>query len=174
MKVALFGDCIPTGVCSHWKIRSHKLRSALGTNVKTMHRISIVDALSNEYNLVSFTKPSSFMSTIPLSEEQFGLNTTCEIITSTDLSEFDIILICCSGGDFWNRRAVIGDKHSNDISTFYGAYNAVFNYLQQYKDKWIIFILPPCIPKQNRRGMLRDEFYKILKTLIKKNGFKYI
>lgn len=174
MKVALFGDCIPIGICSHWEIKSHKLSPVLGANIKTMHRISIINELSNIYDMMSFAKTSSYMSTIPLSKKQLGLNTMCETITSTDLSEFDVILICCSGGDFWDRHAVIGDKHSNDISTFYGAYNAVFNYLQQYKDKQIIFILPPCMPKRNRCGMLRDEFYKILKKLIKKTRFEYI
>ena len=174
MKIALFGDCIPTGVCSHWKIRSHKLRSALGTNVKTLHRISIMNALSNKYNLVSFAKPASFMSAISPSKIRTGLNTICETITSTDLSEFDVILICCSAGDFYSKAAVMGDISDTSTSTVYGAYNAVFNYLQQYKDKLIIFILPPCMPKQNKRGMLRDGFYKILKNLIKKNRFKYI
>ena len=177
-KIAVFSDCMPTGVCSMYVLNDNNIKSIVGLkklNIKTEKRYSIINSLKEKYDVTVFFYPSrTEHDSNELRGKNFKVNKPLVYeILNTDLTEFDIILIFgCTHSYFYNINE-LGNSTDLTPKTILGAYNLIFKELREkYDNKKIIFIQTP-YRKYNKK-MKFSEYVSIIHEHVTNNGFDSI
>lgn len=167
-KIALFGDCIPLGTLSEWKISGHTVvyhtfRPDGGGNC-------ILNKLSTKYNIDNFAQGHNGISYSGCAKPKWAESIDFKISTvykicNNDLTKYDIILIFLGGNDFIHGK--LGLPSDNNHETLYGALNIIKEKLNDFKGE-VIWILPP----YKFSTIKKFEFY--LNILKKYTGDNYI